>query len=125
MCSSIRQILKSCSTPHFDSTPIWDKSEPTFLDHSMIIEPRNDKEQQIQVVNNLLKVNNFDYIVCTDGSTIKNESKHLGKTGFAAVIYHSSVSSAPHIVSAEVGLTSHNYIGKNSDQNSSHTTHQK
>ena len=87
MFSSIRQILKSRSTPQCESIPIWDKCEPTFLDHNIIIEPRNDKEQKIQVVNNLLKDNNFYYIVCTDGSTIKNESKQLGKTGSVAVIY--------------------------------------
>lgn len=70
----------------------------------MIIELIKDKEQSIQMVKNLLKADEFDYIVCTDGSTLKNESKHLGKTGSAAVLYHSSVSSAPCIASSEMVL---------------------
>ena len=112
ICSSIRQILRTRSVPEIHLESIWDIQEPPFVEPGLVIQPRKDKEQQIQLVNETIHENDFDIIICTDGSTIKKNSKYLGQTGSAAVIYDRSLQSTENVVSCEVGSMSHNYIGE-------------
>ena len=112
ICSSIRQILRTRSVPEIHPESIWDKQEPPFVEPGLVIQPRRDKEQQIQLVNETIHENDFDIIICTDGSTIKKNSKYLGQTGSAAVIYEKSLQSTENVLSCEVGSMSHNYIGE-------------
>ena len=91
---------------------IWDTEEPPFIDTKIVLQPKQTKEEQLQFVLFLLDTNDYDYIICTDGSTLKDNSKILGQTGAAAVIYERSVENEPIIITEKVDLLSHNYVGE-------------
>ena len=103
ICSSIRQILRTREIPRIHQASLWDKHEPPFVDNGLVLLARRDKEQQIQLVNEILHDNDFDFIICTDGSTIKENSKYLGKTESAAVIYE-NLTHSPRKVVIRIGI---------------------
>ena len=86
ICSSIRQILRTRGILQIYQVSLWDKHEPPFVDNGLVLQAILDKDQQIQLENETLHDNDFDFIIRTDGCTIKENSKYHGKTGCAAVI---------------------------------------
>ena len=66
---------------------IWDTEEPPFINTKIVLQPKQTKEEQLQYVLFLLNTNDYDYIICTDGSTLKDNSNMLGLTGAAAAPY--------------------------------------
>ena len=60
----------------------------------------------------LLNNNPYDFIICTDGSTLKVSSSSLGQTGASAAIYKESIENKPTIVTEGVDILSHNYVGE-------------
>ena len=91
---------------------IWDTEEPPFVDSNIVLQRRQTKEEQLQHVMFLLNNNPYDFIICTDGSTLKVSSSSLGQTGASAAIYKESIENKPTIVTEGVDILSHNYVGE-------------
>ena len=85
---------------------------PPNLIREIIIKPLSSKTSQIEMVNDLLGRESYDFIICSDGSTIKEESRSCGKSGAAAVIFEKSLSAQPVGLKRELGTASNNYVAE-------------
>ena len=84
---------------------------PTF-NPDIIIPFNSNKEQQLQEVRVLLE-SSYDYVIFTDGSTLKEESKCNGKTGASAVIYKNTIASEPAaVLKKSLGIMCNNYVAE-------------
>ena len=107
-----QQLLKKNIRQHqVLEVELYDDKFPPFVQTSGIIPSKNSKEEQKDFVASLLRSNEFDYIISTDGSTLKEDSRSsLGQSGAAAVVFRKENMRDPlHVETKSLGLTSHNY----------------
>ena len=90
---------------------LYDSRFPPFLHTSDIITSENSKHEQKMKVLSLLQNNEYyNYIISTDGSTLRDENRCLGPSGAAAIIFHKTNMRQPvEVLTANLGLVSHNY----------------
>ena len=109
-----KQILKSShKNLRIFSSNVYDERLPTFISSTKMIPAANTKEEQQELVNNLIEVEKFDYIITTDGSTIKEKWESCGMSGAAAVVHKEKIS-IPAIAKLVVcfGSESNNYVAE-------------
>ena len=68
------------------------------------------KEEQLAVVEDRIRANEFDYIIASDGSKLGEGS--YGKTGAAAVIYKESIENPPSTLKVSLGTESNSYYAE-------------
>jgi ribonuclease HI len=107
-----QQILKKNILQHeVLKVELYDSKFPPFIQTSSIIPPDNSKEEQKKKVQTLLQSNHYDYIISTDGSTLKEESRSsLGPSGAAAIVFAKENMRDPlDVATTNLGPLSHNY----------------
>ena len=110
MRTNYRLIMKSNKNFEVPVVQMWCKEFPPFVDDNIIKEYLKDKDSQILNVNNNL--NNYDVIICTDGSTLMEKNHEVGKSGSAAIIYLDSINNIPTIIKEGIGTNQNNYVAE-------------
>ena len=85
---------------------------PPNIVNNTIVKPSSDKKTQIESVNNMIRDNNYRYIICSDGSTLKVDQESCGKSGAAAVIYDNNLLNDPVMLKRDLGTQSNNYVAE-------------
>ena len=83
---------------------------PSFHQRGTFSEPMGSKEEQLAVVEDRIRANEFDYIIASDGSKLGEGS--YGKTGAAAVIYKESIENPPSTLKVSLGTESNSYYAE-------------
>ena len=60
----------------------------------------------------MIRDNNYRYIICSDGSTLKVDQESCGKSGAAAVIYDNNLLNDPVMLKRDLGTQSNNYVAE-------------
>ena len=82
---------------------------PPFIERSVLIQSEASKEQQKVKLDLVRAENNYDYVISTDGSTLKTKNDSLGPSASAAVIFKDGRSQAVASLSQSLGRFSNNY----------------
>ena len=90
---------------------LFDSRFPPFFEASDIITSDSSKlEQKLKVLSLLQNNEYYDYIISTDGSTLKDDNSILGPSGAAAIVFHKTNMRQPvEVLTANLGSFSHNY----------------
>ena len=107
-----QQILKKNIRQHeVLQVELHDSRVPPFIQTSDIITSENSKEDQKLKVGSLLRNNDYDYIISTDGSTLLREgNSSLGPSAAAAIVFKKENMRDPiDVLLSNLGSTSHNY----------------
>ena len=107
-----QQLLKKNILQHeVLQVQLYDSKFPPFIQTSTIIPSESSKEEQKKKVHTLLQSDYYDYIISTDGSTLKADTtSSLGPSGAAAIVFRKQNMRDPlDTVTINLGQLSHNY----------------
>jgi ribonuclease HI len=108
-----QQILKKNINQHsIPRVELYDSRFPPFIKTSDIIPSENTKEQQKTKVISMIRENvKYDYIIGTDGSTLKDaQNDSLGPSAAAAIVLQKDDMREPvNVLTTNLGPLSHNY----------------
>ena len=90
---------------------LYDRRFPPFVQVTDIIPSENTKEAQKTKVTSMIRDNNkFDYIISTDGSTMKDGNSSMGPSAAAALVFRKDEMREPSVVcTINLGHLSNNY----------------
>ena len=108
-----QQILQKNLNQHeVLKVKLHDTKFPPFLKNSGIIPSEKSKEQQkTKVVSLMMESNEYDFIIGTDGSTLKyDNNSSLGPSAAAAIVFRRGNMRHPtEVLKRSLGSISHNY----------------
>ena len=103
-------IKKNINQYEVKEVNLYNSKFPPFVDTPGILDRESSKEQQVVKVKDLIRNNDYDLIISTDGSTLKEGSDSLGPSGAAAVVFgREDTESEVNVITSNLGSLSHNY----------------
>ena len=89
---------------------LFDGRFPPFLDNSHIIPTEECRDKQKMKISSLIMGGEYDVVIGTDGSTVKDGNRSLGPSAAAAVVYRKeNMRQAEEVLVQYLGTLSHNY----------------
>ena len=107
-----QQIMKKNLNKHeVLKVRLHDSKFPPFAMTTDIIPSEKTKElQKTKVISLVMEENDYDYVIGTDGSTLKQDNCNLGPSAAAAIVFKKDNMRDPiDVIQENLGIISHNY----------------